>query len=170
MSNRGSVLQSLSLVAVAALIAGCSRGQPEPAPLPAAPGPVTLPATVSPGEVAPTLPAEVVDTTWQWVSLTTPVEQVTVDAPDKYTIRFDKSGKVAVKADCNRGTTSYTVSADRKIELKPMALTKAMCPPGSLSDRFVKEVTRASSYFVKDGDLYLQLPVDSGTLRFKRQA
>ncbi len=125
---------------------------------------------MSPGEVAPTLPAEVVDTTWHWVSLTTPVEQVTVDAPDKYTIRFDKSGKVAVKADCNRGMISYTVSADRRIELKPMALTKAMCPPGSLSDRFVKEVTRASNYFRKDGDLYLQLPVDSGTLRFHRQA
>jgi heat shock protein HslJ len=167
MSNRGSALQSLTLVA--ALVTACSHSHPEPSPLPASPQPVTLPATVSPGEVAPTLPAEVVDTTWQWVGLTTPVEQVTVDAPDKYTIRFDKTGKVAVKADCNRGTTSYTASADRTIELKPMALTRAMCPPGSLSDRFVKEVTRATSYFLKDGDLYLQLPVDSGTLRFRRQ-
>jgi len=51
-----------------------------------------------------------------------------------------------------------------------MALTRAMCAPGSLSDRFVKEVGRATSYFLKDGDLFLSLPIDSGTLRFRRQA
>jgi heat shock protein HslJ len=74
-----------------------------------------------------------------------------------------------VQADCNRGSTSYSVSADRRMTLGPIVLTRMMCLPGSLSDRFVKEVGRASSYFVKDGDLYLELPVDSGTLRFKRQ-
>jgi len=162
MSTRRSALNGLLLAA--ALFAACARNA-----LPPSPQPVNVPASMSPGDVAPTLPAEVVDTTWQWVSLTTPAEQVTVDAPDRYTIRFDRAGRVVVRADCNRGTTSYTVNADRKIELKPMALTRAMCPAGSLSDRFVKEVTRATSYFVKDGDLYLQLPVDSGTLRFHRQ-
>jgi heat shock protein HslJ len=168
MSTRRCALYSLPLIAV--LVASCSKSKPEPTPLPATPAqPVTLPATVSPGDVALKLPAEVVDTTWQWVSLTTPVETVTVDAPDKYTVRFGSDGKLAVKADCNRGTSSYTVSADRKIALKPMALTRAMCPPGSLSDRFVKEVSRATSYFVKDGDFYLSLPTDSGTLRFRRQ-
>ena len=53
--------------------------------------------------------------------------------------------------------------------MKPIALTRAMCPPGSLSDRFAKDVGRATSYFVRDGELYLELPVDSGTLRFRRQ-
>ncbi len=38
-----------------------------------------------------------------------------------------------------------------------------------LSDRFAKEVSRANSYFMKDRDLFLELPVDSGTLRFRRQ-
>ena len=168
MSTRRSALASLPLVAV--LLAACSQSKPEPTPLPASPGqPVALPATVSPGDVAPMLPAEVMDTTWRWVSLTTPVESVTVDAPDKYTIRFDKPGKLAVKADCSHGTSSYTVGADRKLKLGPMAFTRAMCPPGSLSDRFAREVGRATSYFVKDGDLYLSLPTDSGTLRFRRQ-
>lgn len=131
----------------------------------------TLPEP-SPSVTAPSdsiMPAEVLGVTWQWMSLTTPVEQVTVDAPDRYTIRFDRAGRVAVRADCNRGTTSYVVGADRRITFRPMALTKAMCPAGSLSDRFVKDVGRATSYFVKDGELYLSLPVDSGTLRFRRQ-
>lgn len=63
----------------------------------------------------------------------------------------------------------YTVSADRRLALKPIALTRAMCPPGSLSDRFATEVGRATSYFLKDGDLFLELPTDSGTLRFRRR-
>ena len=42
--------------------------------------------------------------------------------------------------------------------MKPIAPTREMCPKGSLSDRFARDV-----------DLYLELPVDSGTLRFKRQ-
>jgi heat shock protein HslJ len=116
------------------------------------------------------LSPDVVDVTWQWVRLTTPVEQLDVDAPDKYTVRFGSDGKVALKADCNRGMGSYSVSPDRRLALKPVALSRAMCPPGSLSDRFAKEVGRATSYFVKDGDLFLELPVDSGTLRFRRQA
>lgn len=61
------------------------------------------------------------------------------------------------------------MSHDRRLAFKPIALTRAMCPEGSLSDRFAKEVGRATSYFLKDGDLYLELPIDSGTLRFRRQ-
>jgi heat shock protein HslJ len=76
---------------------------------------------------------------------------------------------VALKADCNRGVGSYKVSPDRRITLKPIALSRMMCPKGSLSDRFAKEVGRATSYFLKDGDLFLELPVDSGTLRFRKQ-
>jgi heat shock protein HslJ len=94
---------------------------------------------------------------------------VDVDAPDKYTVRFGSDGKVALQADCNRGMGSYAVTPDRRLTPKPIALSRAMCPKGSLSDRFAKEVGRATSYFVKDGDLFLELPVDSGTLRFRRQ-
>ncbi len=115
------------------------------------------------------LPTDVVDVTWQWVGLTTPVKQVTVDAPERYTVRFEGSGRVTVRADCNRGMSTYSVTADRGIAFKPIALTRAMCPPGSLSDRFAKELGRATLYFLKDGDLFLDLPVDSGTLRFRRQ-
>lgn len=49
-----------------------------------------------------------------------------------------------------------------------MALTRALCQEGSQSDRYAKDVARATSYFGKDGELYLELPVDSGTLRFRR--
>lgn len=141
---------------VAALVSACALGQP--------------PKTLDPNAPSQSnLPAGVVNLTWQWVSLTTPVEQVNVDSPERYTIRFEQTGRAAVRADCNRGATSYAVSATRQIVLKPIALTRMMCPPGSLSDRFVKELSRGFSYLLKDGNLFLDLPVDSGTLRFRRQ-
>jgi heat shock protein HslJ len=108
------------------------------------------------------------DVTWQWVSLTNPLEQITVGAPERYTIRFERDGRATVRADCNRGMTSYSVGADRHIAFRPIALTRMMCPPGSLGDRFTREVGRATTYFLKDGDFFLELPVDSGTLRFRR--
>jgi para-nitrobenzyl esterase len=117
-----------------------------------------------------TLPDSIVDVTWEWVGFTTPVEQVTVDAPDRYTIQFGRDGRLAMRADCNRGMGSYTVTPDRRLTLGAIALTRAMCPEGSLSDRFAKEVGRAAIWFMRDGDLYLDLPMDSGTLRFRRQA
>lgn len=148
------------------LIAGllcCARGQAESGK--EAPAPYR-----ERGDVAAdsTLPSDVLDATWEWVSFTTPVEQIDVDKPERYTIRFERGGRAALKADCNRGTASYSTGKDRRIAFRPIALTRAMCPPGSLSDRFAKEVGRAS-YFKKDGDLFLELPVDSGALRFRRQ-
>jgi para-nitrobenzyl esterase len=115
------------------------------------------------------LPKEVTDVAWEWVSFTTPVEEITIDAPERYTVQFMKEERVAMKADCNRGNGPYTLGADRQIAFGPFALTRMMCPPGSLSDRFVKELGRATSYFLQDGDLFLELPVDSGTLRLRRQ-
>jgi heat shock protein HslJ len=151
------------LTFIGALLTGCGRGQPESTAQPQAPyRDRAEPAADS------TLPSSVLDATWQWVSFTSPVEQITVDSPERYTIRFGRDGRVAVRADCNRGSTSYSVAAHRRIMLGPIVLTRMMCPPGSQDARFVKEFGRARSYFLKDGDLFLELPVDSGTLRFKR--
>jgi len=116
----------------------------------------------------PGTPQSITDVTWQWVSFTTPVEQITVDAPDRYTIQFGQEGRVAVRADCNRGTGRYTVTADRWITISPLALTRALRPEGSLSDRFGREIVRAAIYSMRDGDLYIDLPMDSGMLRFRR--
>jgi heat shock protein HslJ len=156
----------VGLLSFLALTNGCAPQAPPATPqaTPAAPQPAV--AAPSPGPTA--LPSEVLDVTWEWESLVTPVETVKPDRPELYTLRFERSDRVTVRADCNRGGGSYTVSADRRIMLGAMALTRAACPPGSLSDRFVREIGRVSSYFVRDGALFLEMPVDSGTLRFRR--
>ncbi len=158
---------ALAALAVVAVLWGLSRNR-HPAPAEQTVGVVrdTLGDVPKP---AATSASDVVDVVWEWVSTTTPVEEVKVDNPDRYTLRLGGDGRLALKADCNRGTGGYAISGDRALTVKPIALTRAMCPPGSLSDRFAKDVGRATSYFVRDGDLYLELPVDSGTLRFRRQ-
>jgi len=149
-----------SLMILAALANG-SAPQAPPAAQP-------TPAASSPATTETALPSDAFDVTWQWESLVTPVDTVKPDRPELYTLQFDRSGRVAVRADCNRGSGPYTVSAGRRITFGAMALTRAACPPGSLSDRFVRDVGRVSSYFVRDGALFLEMPVDSGTLRFRR--
>ena len=42
------------------------------------------------------------------------------------------------------------------------AVTRAMCPPGSLHDRVVKDMEYVRSYVMKDGHLFLSLMADGG--------
>ncbi len=150
------------MVLLAAPMSGCAHSTPPPT----APQPV--PAGTPPIATATVLPADVMEVSWQWESLVTPVETVKPDRPDLYTVRFEQTGRVSMRADCNRGSGSYTVLTGRRIQFGPIALTRAACPPGSLSDRFARDVGRVASYFVRDGALFLEMPVDSGTLRFRR--
>ena len=151
------------MLLVAVLTLGCAS-----APVPPS-SPQPTPAGTPPVAVRTGLPADVLEVDWQWQILVTPVDTVTPDRPDRYTIRFERTGRVSVRADCNRGGGSYTVTSGRRISFGAIALTRVGCPPGSLGDRFARDVGRVSSYFVRDGDLFLEMPVDSGTLRFRRQ-
>jgi para-nitrobenzyl esterase len=54
-----------------------------------------------------------------------------------------------------------------QIEFGPLALTRAMCPPGSLHDQWVKQWPYIRSYVVKDGHLFLSLMADGGIYEFE---
>ena len=110
---------------------------------------------------------EVVGVTWQWQSTQTPVEKVTVDAPERYTLELGPGGEVYVQADCNRLRGTYTLT-EAHITIALTATTRAACPPGSLDDRFIKELSAAVIYFTEGEELFLDLPYDSGTMRFAR--
>jgi heat shock protein HslJ len=40
------------------------------------------------------------------------------------------------------------------------------CPPDSLDSAFMRDLQRVVSFFVDSGTLYLELPDDSGTMKF----
>lgn len=88
------------------------------------------------------------------------------DDPELYTLEFLPEGRLAIRADCNRGFGTYAVDGPA-IELKVMGLTRAFCPPDSRSERFVRDIEMVSSHVFRDGGLHLALPVDAGILSFE---
>ncbi len=108
---------------------------------------------------------------WQWIAFSDPLSKLTVDDPTQYTVEFRNDGSVSAKADCNQGNGSYTSENAGKgssgsIDIEIMAMTRAMCPPESLSDKFVQYLNEAVIYFFDGENLYLDLPADSGTMSF----
>ena len=103
------------------------------------------------------MPPELARTTWGWVSLTTPEETLTIAEPERYTLRFSEGDRVALRADCNRGAGSVVFPESGAIRFGVFAITRAMCPSGSLGDRFAREVVRAGRWAIQRGGLRLEL-------------
>jgi heat shock protein HslJ len=160
---------------LAMLLSACSAGQSTPTAQP-----TTVPPTEQPLE--PTTAPEVVEvaapvgsatvgkgdltgTTWTWVAFTDPMQQFNVENPSNYTLTFQEDGTVNIVADCNNAMGSYNLDGSSlTIEVGPM--TMAACPPDSRSDDFVKYLGFAAIYFFQDGDLFIDLFADGGTMRF----
>jgi heat shock protein HslJ len=86
--------------------------------------------------------------------------------PDNYTAEFLADGSLVVRADCNRGRGEFTVTDERMLEVSPIATTMAACPDGSISNQFVQALGNSGSFFFQDGDLFVELAFDSGTMQF----
>ncbi|MFN8460057.1 MAG: copper resistance protein NlpE N-terminal domain-containing protein [Anaerolineae bacterium] len=105
---------------------------------------------------------------WQWQQTQDNSGQVTTPAdPSRYTLEFLADGAVAVQADCNRGTGKYTVDASA-LTFGPIAATLMGCPADSQDSEFLRQLSQVKSYLFKDGKLYLELPVDTGSMEFSR--
>jgi heat shock protein HslJ len=101
------------------------------------------------------------------VSTVTPVEKITVADPERYTLYLQEDGRVQARFDCNRGGGPYTLS-EGKLSFGPLVSTRMACPEDSLDARFTKDLQEVVSFFIEDGRLYLELPFDSGTMRFQK--
>ncbi|HLV34403.1 MAG TPA: META domain-containing protein [Spirillospora sp.] len=107
-----------------------------------------------------------VGVTWQWESLRDANGEVTaVPHPEQYTLTFHTDGLVTVLADCNRGSILYTVDGDR-IHFGAVALTRAMCPPESLSTIFVAHLEAVESFELVGSGLLLMPGTEGQTLIF----
>jgi heat shock protein HslJ len=114
---------------------------------------------------------EITGTAWHW--LRTQYNDDTNAAPadpENYTVQFKEDGTLNVKADCNQKGGAYCFSAtDKRLSIELTLSTMAFCPEGSLEDEFVRGLSAATIYFIKDGDLYIDLKYDTGTMRFSEQ-
>ncbi|MBE7551397.1 MAG: copper resistance protein NlpE N-terminal domain-containing protein [Anaerolineales bacterium] len=105
---------------------------------------------------------------WHWQQtqessgdLTTPLD------PTRYTIEFMADGRVTVQSDCNQGAGNYTANANT-LDIGELVTTKMACPSGSLNMEFLRQLDEVNSFLFKDGNLYLELPVDTGSMEFVR--
>jgi para-nitrobenzyl esterase len=87
--------------------------------------------------------------------------------PSRYTLEFGAGGALSGQADCNRIRGRWAASGT-SMTLGPFAATRAMCPPGSLSDRYVRSLEAAASWRIVAGDLTLAMKMDAGILHFER--
>lgn len=157
-----STRRALQLAALAAIFAvACSREDaPDGA---AASGPAAAVETATDASLGETF-----GITWRLVRINSMDDTVTTpDERARYTLTFDAGGQVAVVADCNRGAGTFEWSDDSRLEFGPLAMTRAMCPPESISDRFVRELGYVRSYVIRDGMLHLATMADGAILDFE---
>ena len=95
-------------------------------------------------------------TSWQLVKFQGPDERTFSPADkSKYTIKFGSNGRVMVRVDCNRGNSTWKVTAKGELQFGSWSRTSAKCGPGSLHDQIVTEGADVRSFAIKDGHLFL---------------
>ncbi len=118
------------------------------------------------------------DTTWELVAIRSMDEAqgtTRIDRPELYTASFAAGGRVSLRLDCNRGTAVWKAapsvrSSSGTLEFGVLATTKAMCPPGSLDQKVLRDLPYVRSYLLKDGKLYLSLMADGGIYEWRPAA
>jgi len=150
------LLRLVTIPALAAL-AACATYVP-----PVLPGAVNAP----PPPLAAVGDALLTGTVWRWTeTVMNDDTHIKPDAPDRYTLEFQPGGMVAVRADCNRGTGSYLLNGSA-LTFGPLAMTRAMCPPGSKDTDFLRGLAIVSGQLFRGDDLVLTLKLDSGSMYF----
>jgi uncharacterized lipoprotein YbaY len=126
------------------------------------------PPAPSPAGSSPSPAHELIGTSWQLVKFQGSDDTtLTPDDRTKYTMAFGAGWRLTARIDCNRGSGSWKSSGPNQLQFGPLALTRAMCPPGSLHDHIVKQLPNIRSYVTKDGHLFLSLMADGGIYEFE---
>lgn len=109
----------------------------------------------------------VTGTTWEWTGTRTPNREIAVTTPKHYTVRFKDNGEAQIRFDCNHGGGLYDM-AEGRLAFGPLTYTRIKCGEGSQSISYRHQLGAVESFFTERGELYLELPNDAGTMRFRR--
>jgi heat shock protein HslJ len=88
---------------------------------------------------------------------------VAVESPTNYSLVFQADGSVNITADCNHAQGAYQVNG-QSLQIRVGAMTRSVCPPGSRSDEFTQYLGSAAAYSLQDGNLFIDLAGDGGTM------
>ena len=105
---------------------------------------------------------------WKWHQSLYNNDQKSVPPnPSHYTISFNPDGTINIQADCNRGGGTFSIKGKR-ISLEVTHTTRAMCPPESLEQAFIKDLNASNIFFFSEGNLYIDLKYHKGTMKLGR--
>jgi heat shock protein HslJ len=124
-------------------------------------------AAAAPPTAVPVVGTANITGSWRWERLVSSADKIAIEQPERYTLELQGGGKALVRADCNRGQATYKL-AGRTIAIKVSGMTKVACPPGSLSERYLKALEAAVGQRIKGDILFLDLPGEGGTMKFVR--
>jgi heat shock protein HslJ len=82
-----------------------------------------------------------------------------------YVLNFQRDGGLAVQADCNTGTGTYTIDG-ATLALGTLTSTQTVCPGTSLSEVFLQQLQSSGPVHLRDGKLLINLKNDAGTMEF----
>jgi len=169
-------LRSIVCMLALLLVAACGQdsgkpaapaAEPEAASTEAAPAP----EAAQPKTAGPAAASVLAGTSWQLVKIMSMDDSV--DEPEDgspYRLEFKVDGSASIKADCNRGSGSWTSAQPGQLQFGPIAATMAMCPPGSLSEKYLAQFEWVRSYVLKDGRLFLATMADGSIIEFARMS
>jgi len=112
--------------------------------------------------------SELDGTSWQLVKIMGMDDSI--DEPQDrsfYTLEFGADGHAAMRADCNRAFGPWTSDSPGQLRFGLIAATRAMCPPGSLSDKFLAQFEWVRSYVLNNGNLFLATMADGAIIEFE---
>ena len=113
--------------------------------------------------------APILGIVWQWQETRYNDDRRTAPAkPERYAVRFGEDGMLDVRADCNLKGGTYTLEG-KQLAIEIVTSTRAACEPGSLEEEFVRNLAAGAVLFLREGNLYIDLRYDTGTMRLAAQ-
>jgi len=115
---------------------------------------------------APPMEVQLTGVPWMWMSTTNPATGTQpIPNYNNYIVLFNDDGTAFVQADCNNILATYTTDGSN-ISLALGPTTMVYCGDESMDTEFTQQLSSATIYFIEGGNLYLDLPADSGTMHF----
>ena len=107
-------------------------------------------------------------TSWRLVQIMSMDDSVyTPSDRSLFTLELATDGSMTLRADCNHGRGTWSSDSAGRLTFGPIAATRALCPPGSLHDRYLAQFEWVRSYVVRDGHLFLATLADGSILEFE---
>lgn len=110
---------------------------------------------------------DIVDIEWQWSGLveTEPASQSVVPDPESYTITFSNDGTYSIKADCNRGSGTYTLEGN-ELTIAPGPITLAYCGSDSLDSQYLSLLNNVINVSMDNDQLILGMGNNGDIMMF----